>query len=236
MPDHLPGQFQNCGTPNEIRAQTYVYRLAAAPRVQERPTRMRRQSLGIALNGVPLDPGAAEWLRGVRSESWQYEPLSGAIALGLDESHAHVQPTGAYHYHGPPMALLVDLGLRHQSDGEQLSASHGGPPRRERYAGTFAGDYVYTAGAGDLDECNGRFCVTPDFLNGTYAYFLTESRPVIPRQFRGTPAADFATRRSITEQPCARVRGVRRRTHCASSRRRPPSKAECHDRATNRRR
>lgn len=37
--------------------------------------------------------------------------------------------------------------------------------------GFFIEDYYYT-GNGDLDENNGRFCVTPDFPNGTYAYFV----------------------------------------------------------------
>ena len=38
--------------------------------------------------------------------------------------------------------------------------------------GFFVEDYVYTS-SGDLDEHNGRFCVTPDFPNGIYAYFAT---------------------------------------------------------------
>ncbi|MBU6174861.1 MAG: YHYH protein [Planctomycetes bacterium] len=56
-----------------------------------------------------------------------------------------------------------------------------------KYDGTFLQDYTFSAGAGDLDECNGRFCKTPDFPMGTYAYFLTEEWPVIPRSFRGVP-------------------------------------------------
>lgn len=38
--------------------------------------------------------------------------------------------------------------------------------------GFFINDYVYDA-SGDLDEHNGRFCVTPEYPNGTYAYFCT---------------------------------------------------------------
>jgi YHYH protein len=58
-----------------------------------------------------------------------------------------------------------------------------------KYDGTFVQDYEFVDGAGDLDECNGRFCVTPEFPNGTYAYFLTRDWPVIPRLFRGTPVS-----------------------------------------------
>ena len=38
--------------------------------------------------------------------------------------------------------------------------------------GFFVEDYQFT-NEGDLDIHNGRFCVTPDFPNGTYAYFTT---------------------------------------------------------------
>jgi len=40
--------------------------------------------------------------------------------------------------------------------------------------GIFIEDYKFT-GDGDLDECNGRFCVTPEYPNGVYAYFCTVS-------------------------------------------------------------
>ena len=59
------------------------------------------------------------------------------------------------------------------------------------YDGTFVADYEYAKGAGDLDECNGRFGVTAEFPNGTYYYVLTEDFPFIPRFFKGTPDESF---------------------------------------------
>ena len=59
------------------------------------------------------------------------------------------------------------------------------------YDGTFVRDYEYVPESGDLDECNGCQTVTPEFPNGTYAYFLTEQWPVIPRFWKGTPSQDF---------------------------------------------
>ncbi|HYG51490.1 MAG TPA: YHYH protein [Flavobacteriales bacterium] len=38
--------------------------------------------------------------------------------------------------------------------------------------GTYIEDYGYTASSGDLDYYNGRYCVTPEYPSGTYAYFL----------------------------------------------------------------
>ena len=38
--------------------------------------------------------------------------------------------------------------------------------------GFFVEDYKFTE-SGDLDKHNGRFCVTPDYPKGVYAYFMT---------------------------------------------------------------
>lgn len=39
--------------------------------------------------------------------------------------------------------------------------------------GYYIQDYEYTSGSGDLDEHNGRFCITPDYPSGIYCYFVT---------------------------------------------------------------
>lgn len=39
--------------------------------------------------------------------------------------------------------------------------------------GAFIQDYEYVSGSGDLDIHNGRFCITPEYPLGTYAYFVT---------------------------------------------------------------
>ena len=53
---------------------------------------------------------------------------------------------------------------------------NGGPPTATFKAGMFIEDFTYIPGSGDLDQYNGRFCVTPEYPNGVYAYFaLVES-------------------------------------------------------------
>ena len=51
--------------------------------------------------------------------------------------------------------------------------------------GTFTSDNEYVAGLGDLDECNGRVGVTPEFPNGIYHYLITDSFPYIQRCIKG---------------------------------------------------
>ena len=40
-------------------------------------------------------------------------------------------------------------------------------------AGALMEDYEYVEGTGDLDVHNGRYCFTPEYPTGTYAYFLS---------------------------------------------------------------
>lgn len=69
----------------------------------------------------------------------------------------------------------------------------------------YLGDLGRTQGVDfDLDQYNGRFCVTPEFPNGTYAYFVAinaSGAPTFPynigRAFYGDPTGNTVT--SITE-------------------------------------
>jgi hypothetical protein len=46
--------------------------------------------------------------------------------------------------------------------------------------GCFIEDWQFTSGSGDLDAHNGRFCVTPEYPSGTYAYFTTVDATLKP--------------------------------------------------------
>ena len=226
IPSHKVGSFPNSGNPHAIESQSYTYKMPANPRVGRPKTLDLSLAFGVGVNGVPFDPGAAEFWQGQRNSGWQYEALSGAVTLGVDANYAHVQPNGAYHYHGLPVGLMQELGwssskasplIGWAADGfpiyamtaeiggkvKLIQSSYrlksgnrpGGSQPGGRYDGTFIQDYVYVAGAGDLDECNGATVVTDEFPNGTYAYFLTQSYPVIPRCHVGSPDSSFRKRR-----------------------------------------
>jgi len=51
--------------------------------------------------------------------------------------------------------------------------------------GAFTQDYEYIEGSGDLDECNGRFGVTPEFPDGIYYYVVTDEFPFVSRCLKG---------------------------------------------------
>jgi len=73
-----------------------------------------------------------------------------------------------------------------QRSGNGITAPNGA------YDGTYTADYEYVGGFDCiLDECNGRFGVTPDYPEGSYYYVMTESYPFIPRCMKGRPDNGF---------------------------------------------
>jgi len=106
LPDHETGQFPNRNNPNTISQQDHGFRVPLHPQKASQISAMNRQSFGVALNGVPFDPNTAEFWNNDRSSGWNIDANSGFMDLGLDDSNAHVQPGGAYHYHGVPTGLL----------------------------------------------------------------------------------------------------------------------------------
>ena len=223
IPDHLVGRFPNRGNPNAIKPQRVSLKVPARPEVNARATSLDfGWMFGVSLEGVAFDPLAAEFWHGNPRSGWSYNVLSGALQMGLDENHAHVQRGGKYHYHGVPSELLEQVGyssrahsplIGYAADGfpiyaltgvvdgrvTKMTSSYrlksgqrpGGAQPSGRYDGTFNEDYTYVAGAGNLDACNGAYTVSAEYPNGTYAYFLTEGYPVVPRCFAGTPDASF---------------------------------------------
>lgn len=225
LPNHATGRFPNRGNPNAITEKNYQFHVPTNPKLAEKPTSAGIAWFGVALNGVPFEPGTAEFWN--ENQNWNYEAQGGTINLGLDTNNAHVQPNGAYHYHGLPTGLMQKLGgdgskmllVGYAADGFPIYTSYGhnvatdakSPLKKMRssyrlkpgqrpgepndpggkYDGQFTADYQYTKDNGDLDECNGRFGVTPEYPQGIYHYYITEEFPFVSRFWRGTPDWSF---------------------------------------------
>ena len=198
LADHTTGVFPNSGNPNTISVQQHLFRVALNPTYTEEAIDV--QVVGVALNGIPIEPGTAE-----RNKSWRIEALQDQYDLGLDEHNAHVQPDGTYHYHGIPVGLIDmvtpnEHGYYHigyAADGHRLLYKKGvrtSYQLREgiradiggAYDGTYTQDFAFTADVGDLDDCNGMF-----LESGEYVYFLTEDFPYAPRCLHGLADESF---------------------------------------------
>jgi hypothetical protein len=230
LPDHEVGTFPNRNNPPAIAAQNVRASMPLNPVLTAVATTRGgpRADAGFLLNGVKIDPSTAgtcdangascTMARG--TGPWSLEAMGQkTFNFGTDSNNAHVQPGGAYHYHGIPEGYLAKMGkgetmtlIGWAADGFPIYARYGhsvandakssikvikgsyqfkavpSPNRPSTSAyplGTFTQDYEYVAGSGDLDECNGRIGVTPEFPAGTYHYFATDSYPYLQRCVKG---------------------------------------------------
>jgi hypothetical protein len=246
IPNHEVGTFPNTDNPNSIREQNVNERFTLCPEIiSENGLEVVGPALVIAyaINSVKFDPATAgrcndsgECSLAQGQGNWNIEALGhDTFDFGDDMNHAHVQPNGAYHYHGMPELLIDFLGdnqgmtivgwasdgfpvyarygfsdpndpnssikslepsykLKSEPDPKRpntLTALIGGPgqetinPNSPIPMGTFTQDYEYVEGLGDLDKCNGRFGVTPEFPEGIYYYVVTDDFPFFTRCLKG---------------------------------------------------
>jgi hypothetical protein len=218
VPDHAVGAFPNSGNPNAIKAVTVNTSYSLTPALAASTTAIAHK-VGYLNNSVAIDPSTAESYQ--NAGVWKIEALNQTyFAFGVDSSNAHVQPDGAYHYHGMPEGYITKQGkgqamtlVAFAADGFPIyarygyttatnassaikvmsasyrlktTASTGRPSTSVAAMGTFTQDYEYVAGLGDLDDCNGRFGVTPEFPSGIYHYYITDGYPYIQRCIKGT--------------------------------------------------
>lgn len=165
------------------------------------------QKDGMYWNGSGWSMGqGTNWNR----NALYYEGISFDNCLGHPAPsgcyHNHVNPTCLYNdsdslHHSPIIGYAFDGfpiygaygfantdgtgGIKRMLSSYVLNTTRTGtptpPPINATYPlGCLCEDYTYTTGAGDLDAYNGRFCITPDYPNGIYAYFVTVNNNLYP--------------------------------------------------------
>ncbi len=246
IPNHEVGTFPNPHNPNTIKEQNVNATFTLCPSlVSDTGVQVGGPAgaIAYAINSVKFDPGTAgrcddsgTCSLAMGQGRWRIEALGhNTFDFGDDMNHAHVQPTGEYHYHGMPELLLDLLGQEKNmtlvgwaSDGfpvyarygytdandstsdikiikpswklkatgdtgrpDTLKSLRGGPgsgdsnPNTAIPLGAFTQDFEYVEGSGDLDQCNGRFGVTPEFPEGIYYYMVTDEFPFFSRCLKG---------------------------------------------------
>ena len=249
IPNHEVGTFPNPNNPNTISEQNVNETFSLCPELISdtgAPAGGPAGAIAYAINSVKFDPGTAgrcndegECSLANGQGNWSIEALGhNTFDFGDDMNHAHVQPTGEYHYHGMPELLIDFLGNEQgmtivgwASDGFPVYARYGySDPNNSNSGlinlqpswkikenpdngrpdtlislgggagqgttnpnipipmGAFTQDFEYEENYGDLDECNGRIGVTPEFPDGIYYYVVTDDFPFFSRCLKG----DFA--------------------------------------------
>ncbi len=213
LPNHPTGTFPNPGNPNKIAAQSRTYKIPIQPKLSGEAKWAREP--GVALNGVKFEPETAERFVCKTGEVYRIEAFQELVDLGLDFNHAHVQPTGAYHYHGVPEGLvkLLDKG----EDLIHVGFAHDGFPMYYSKSGMYKPSYQLAEETRTGDACSyrnpmqrmdkvlaeskpdGTFVSDWEYVEGLgaldecngialaggYAYFVTDEYPYIGRCLKG---------------------------------------------------
>ena len=66
--------------------------------------------LAAACYGVGTEPLGEEKIGCFEDSPWRYDPMYTGNDFGTDDHNAHIQPDGAYHYHGSPEAMFDTSG------------------------------------------------------------------------------------------------------------------------------
>ncbi|WP_299526815.1 YHYH protein [Winogradskyella sp.] len=212
LPDHKTGLFPNQGNPNSISSQSKTYVFPLNPKYTGEAKWAREP--GVALNGVKFEPGTAEVVICDSGENYRVEALQDVINLGLDFNHAHVQPTGAYHYHGTPTSVIENFDTG--EDLVHIGFAHDGFPMYYSKSGKYKPSYKAVRGTREGEDCtyenpmeqmdisvgghhDGTF--TSDFeyiegygdldecngitIDGNYMYLVTNEFPYVSRCLMG---------------------------------------------------
>lgn len=212
LPNHKTGSFPNEGNPNTIRSQDVTRSIPLHP-VYTGEARWIREP-GIALNGIKFEPQTAEVVRCESGENYRIEGIQDLVNLGLDYNLAHVQPTGAYHYHGvaPELIKAFDTG----QDLVHIGFAHDGFPMYHSKSGVFKSSFQLIDKTRSGTDCsysnpktqmNIKIDMAPegsfdtDFeyvaglgdldecngleLNGQYTYIVTNEFPYVGRCLKG---------------------------------------------------
>ena len=214
LPNHETGTFPNPGNPNRIKAQNLRYEIPLHPVNTGKATWAKEP--GVALNGIKFEPETAEMVICESGERYKIEAQQTLLDLGLDQNNAHVQPTGAYHYHGVPVGLVAifDQGqdlvhIGYAIDGFPIYYSKSGvykPSFRKITEPRTGEDCYYKSPHLTIDkdfegtDADGTYVSDWEYeeglgqldecngveINGEYVYLLTDTYPFVGRCLMGT--------------------------------------------------
>ena len=174
---------------------------------------------GIALNGVKFQPGTGEVVVCESGENYRIEALQDVIDLGLDFNHAHVQPTGAYHYHGSPTSIIDDFDTGR--DLVHIGFAHDGFPMYYSKSGAYKSSFKLLDGTRAGEDCsyenpmlkieistgehhNGMYSSDFEYveglgdldecngilINNKYSYIITNEFPYVSRCLMGEVSSE----------------------------------------------
>ncbi|MDC9502252.1 MULTISPECIES: YHYH protein [unclassified Pseudoalteromonas] len=211
IPDHDVGTFPNPDNPNTISEQTVSESFTLTP-IQSDTATLMGGSCDDSGDNCSLGDNSGNWsIEALSQDTFSFGTDDNNAHVQPDGTyHYHGMPEGFISLRGGNSSTMTLIAWA--ADGFPIYARYGystaddassslkvmtgsyqhistvsdNRPSTDIYPlGTFAQDWEYVAGSGDLDECNGRFGVTPEFPQGIYHYYATDTYPFFQRCVKG---------------------------------------------------
>jgi hypothetical protein len=203
LPDHVFGPFPNENNPNTVVDQNWLFTVPRLPQAQiSNNTETPQGPIGVAINGVPFFNPKSTQTAIVGSSTFTLD-ANNLTRSSIDDGSGEPQSSSIYHYTSDPKLLYTDTAGQHSPllgysfDGYPIYGPYGyvdpndatsgvqtmtssyriyqfiNRPDGTTPDGTYVEDYEFVDGLGTLDKHNGRYCITPEYPQGTYAYFIS---------------------------------------------------------------
>lgn len=180
----------------------YVFKLPRQRNILDIDAKIKTSNIiGVAINGVPFKSPSSGRTRNYNNKIFTENDILNSYNHVSVDGSGIVRKDEAFYYNSDPKLLYTKNSTQHSPiigyalDGWPIYGPYGFTNNNgtggiklmtSSYSisntvrsngnmpdGTFIEDYVYIEGSGTLDQFNGRECVTPEYPNGVYAYFIT---------------------------------------------------------------
>jgi hypothetical protein len=185
------------------RAQNYVFKIPRDRPFDEPEIHQETLGFfGVAIDGVPLRSPNSQRTATIGSASYTENNVIYPVQYYFTDGSGIIDNDRKFYYQSNPALLNATHTDGHSKiigfafDGNPIYGPYGYSvfddknsgvrPMETSYRltdiqrvngtipdGSYIEDFVYEKDLGDLDQYNGRECVTPDYPNGIYAYFVT---------------------------------------------------------------
>jgi hypothetical protein len=185
------------------KEQNYVYKIPRQRSIEQSPSTISANDfIGVAIDGVPFKSFNSGKKAKLGQKYYTENAVIFPVQNYFENGSGLIKEDKKFYYHSDPKLLYIKNPDTHSEvlgyafDGSPIygpfgysiptdinspiiSMKSGYKIRNEQRDngtlpdGTYIEDFIYDPTIGNLDEYNGRFCKTPEYPEGVYAYFIT---------------------------------------------------------------
>jgi hypothetical protein len=203
LPQHTIKQNPTGYPNNIPKAQNYVFKIPRQRSIINTIEKINAlEFIGVARDGVPFKSSNSGKIAKLGQKFYTENRVIFPVQNYFEDGSGLIDIDKKFYYHSDPVEIYTKTPgihspiLGYAFDGSPIYGPYGYSDPTDKNStvriikssyrlcdeqrdngtlpdGTYIEDFVYDSTVGDLDEYNGRFCITPEYPGGIYAYFIT---------------------------------------------------------------